>query len=604
MVASIFIISIHIAKPWKGNIIGGGDTWGYYMYLPAIFIYQDLPTLEKSTKTRFSYNSGYSIDKTPKPQGEAQLAPNGNYVIKYTVGMAILYSPFFFLAHGLASMGISTPDGYSYIYIYIVHLSSIFYVVWALLLISKILRHYVDDKTAALTVLGIGLGTNLFYFVVLNSAMSHPYLLFLYTALIYQTQQWYLHKNRKNALLIGICAGLITLIRPTEIISIFIPILWGISSLKDFRARFGLIREHLLSYSFSVLMFILMGIPQLIYWKYVSGDFLYYSYTTEAFHFRHPEFIRGIFGYQNGWLAYTPIMYFALLGIPIAFKKKNQVFTAILGFLPIHIYITYSWWCWYYINGFGSRPMVETYALLAIPMGLTLQFILKKQWLTFLGLTIFGLLIVLNLFQTYQFKKGLLWSENANWAYYKRTFGRTSINYLDLATYDSGINQPNEDLLQFQRLLHHNTFKDSIQSNNYVPNPEKGTVLKLGPNNTFSPEFIIPLKDLDLKTNEWLRVSATCMRQYDGNDIYRMSTIVVTTDAPVSFWYPLRLDNKTGNDSGNLWGGKSNIWTEAYYWVRIPKNTPKNKMIKFLVWNPTQNPIFIQDIKVEVWGQN
>ncbi len=72
------------------------------------------------------------------------------------------------------------------------------------------------------------------------------------------------------------------------------------------------------------LLFMLPIFPQLLYWKLVSGNWLFYSYGNEGFDFLHPHIFDGLFCFKNGWLSYTPIMLFGLIGIVLMHKKKKK----------------------------------------------------------------------------------------------------------------------------------------------------------------------------------------------------------------------------------------------------------------------------------------
>ena len=58
----------------------------YYSYLPALFIYKDL---------KFHFLEKSKINFKAKHQFWPETAPNGNKVIKTTIGMSVLYFPFF-----------------------------------------------------------------------------------------------------------------------------------------------------------------------------------------------------------------------------------------------------------------------------------------------------------------------------------------------------------------------------------------------------------------------------------------------------------------------------------------------------------------------------
>src|ERR1700739_4548372 len=90
-------------KSWRGNGTPFQyDVDQYYSYLPAAFIHHDLD---------FKFSDRYWMTK----------APNGNKVPKMSCGMAIMYSPFFFLGHKIAINEHSALDGYSDPYKICVH---------------------------------------------------------------------------------------------------------------------------------------------------------------------------------------------------------------------------------------------------------------------------------------------------------------------------------------------------------------------------------------------------------------------------------------------------------------------------------------------------
>lgn len=616
LIAAIaFMASMHYYANWDDNIVGGGDSGGYYLYLPALFIHHDLDSLDRSIEARKQYPRHFNpVPDNPIGIGEAHHIGEGKQVNKYTIGVAMLITPFFLIAHFLAHLTSYPTDGYSFIYIYFAQLSCVFYVLMGLFILRKLLLNYFEDKVVAVTLLILALATNMYYFTVYNMPMSHTYLFFLYAVLIYASKKWYETKLLKYAIAVGISAGWITLARPTEIICILIPIFYGITSFKDVKDRFALIVEYKFSYLAAILAYMAIGLPQLIYWKWLTGGFLYYSYTGEGFNWSQPQIISGLFDYKNGWLAYTPVMYLALIGIVLAFfyKRNTKVksyLLPILLFLPLHIYIIYSWWCWNYINGFGSRPMVETYALLSIPLAVTLQFAWKKIYLLLPAMGFVLFCTWLNLFNTYQFSEGILWSEDANKAYFWRILGKTKLDYLDMVTYDSGEAQPDSSDLEFVKQLYFHDFNDSTSANHILIDTEKKDFAYIMNEDVeFSPGLANTAKELGIQRDNWLRVSVRALRKYDwGIDIYRQSLLVVSMgqkpDGKFKKIRQIRADNKPGNEVNDLWNGRSNVWGEAYFWVQVPKDIAAEDVVKAYVWQPNSPDIFIDDLKVELWRE-
>ncbi|MBK6283998.1 MAG: hypothetical protein IPF54_16290 [Draconibacterium sp.] len=77
----------------------------------------------------------------------------------------------------------------------------------------------------------------------------------------------------------------------------------------------------------------IVWIPQMMYWYSITGHFFVNSYPDEQFFWGNPHFIDGLFSYRKGWLLYTPVMIFALLGIPFLFKKLKEFSWSILIFI-------------------------------------------------------------------------------------------------------------------------------------------------------------------------------------------------------------------------------------------------------------------------------
>ena len=104
---------------------------------------------------------------------------------------------------------------------------------------------------------------------------------------------------------IGLLIGLAALIRPSEAISILIPVLWGIQGWQGIKDKVALLWQHKFHILALALGVFLAGLPQLLYWKSVSGDFLHYTYGGEGFVFSRPQLMNVLFSFKKGWLVYT-----------------------------------------------------------------------------------------------------------------------------------------------------------------------------------------------------------------------------------------------------------------------------------------------------------
>lgn len=84
------------------------DNFGYYMSLPATFIYGDLKLKDnvwvKEAQRKYGLSSNYY---------QAHGIENGNHIVQYTAGMAFLYSRAFFASHLAATWSSYPADGLS-----------------------------------------------------------------------------------------------------------------------------------------------------------------------------------------------------------------------------------------------------------------------------------------------------------------------------------------------------------------------------------------------------------------------------------------------------------------------------------------------------------
>jgi hypothetical protein len=86
----------------------------------------------------------------------------------------------------------------------------------------------------------------------------------------------------------------------------------------------------------------------------------------------------------------------------------------------IFLYLTFSWWCWWYSAGFGLRAMIDSYAMLAFPLTALTAWVLQKKPVTrFLYVFLIGIFISLNVFQSYQYYTGAIhWGSMTREAYW------------------------------------------------------------------------------------------------------------------------------------------------------------------------------------------
>ena len=170
-----------------------------------------------------------------------------------------------------------------------------------------------------------------------------------------------------------------------------------------------------------IMVAFLVIFPQLVYWKYSTGSWVYYSYGEEGFYFNHPHIFDGFFSYRKGWFIYTPIMLFFVAGFFFMRKRIPELFLPLSIFLLLNIYVVFSWWCWWYGGSFGARPMIDSYGFLALPFAALVEKVIhQKKWQKIMAAAFLLFFMYLNLFQTRQYRTSMIhWDSMTKQAYWK-----------------------------------------------------------------------------------------------------------------------------------------------------------------------------------------
>ena len=423
-VLTIIIYGILIFAFPYGNLLSY-DVFGYYLYLPQTFIYND-PGISDLTKINEIIEIYHN---TPTLY---QVAPieNGNHIPMYSSGMAILYSPFFFIGHVVAYFFGYPQDGFSYPYIISFAIGYFVYTIIAIFLIRKILLFYFSETITSLTLIILFFGTNFYQIAIGGLGMPHMYLFVLFSLVVILTRNWYSKPRITVAFLLGVIIGLMSISRPTEFIIIIIPIFYGINNLGEIKERFQFLFRNKTHVILLVTGIFLISLIQLIYWKVYTGSFFFYSYSNpgEGFNFTNPQIINFLFSFRKGWFIYTPIMFIALFGFYKLYKLKHPMYYPILIFLILNIYILASWSCWWYAGSFSQRSVVQSYPLMTILIAaLLISIISASNIKKVISLFLVSALIYLNIFQTWQIHNGIIDPFRMTRSYYFAVFGKNHV---------------------------------------------------------------------------------------------------------------------------------------------------------------------------------
>ena len=521
-VAAIIFIATFLYYPkWKNEKLEKVITWdvaGYYQYLPATFIYKDLK------KAAYLEDVLEKYQFTPENQQTRQL-PNGNYVMKYAMGQAVMYSPFFLIGHIYALNSDFPADGFSTPYQLAIEFEILFFAFLGLWFFRLILLRYFSDRVAALTILGICLGSNYLEYASITGAMTHNNLFALYALLIYLVIRFKENPTTKLAIGIGLLVGLASLTRPTEVIAVLIPLFWGVSYpfKSGIKAKWKFILAHKIKYCLIFLFAGLIGMWQLIYWKYVSGDWFVYSYGKEGFDWFSPHLEDCFISMKAGWLVYSPLMILSLIGFYFLFKKYKSIFPVISIVSFIAIYIVISWQTWWYGGSLGQRALIQYYPLLAFPFAACVEQMTKAKWSQILLSLFFVSFIYYNIWLTHQVHRGgLVFVSQMRRTYFWSVVGRYDRDRNNLKFLDT-----NERFIGKRKnvnLLYSNDFENEDISRCHFTPIQGSNSPCLSSLDTLSIDYSI---DNQLVTGKWIRAGASFYTQHRIWNVDDMGKLVV-----------------------------------------------------------------------------
>jgi hypothetical protein len=576
------------------NNILSYDTFGYYMYLPARFIFDD-PGLKDFSRVE-NINRQYKNSNTLY---QFASGTDGQKVIRFYRGISYLIAPGFFAGHIYAKITGEPTDGFSKPYQDAIIYWNLIFNLLGLFFAWKILLYYFPDRVAAMTLPLLFLVSNLYAFIGYSSEIPHVYLFTLIAALIWFTIRWHAKPGWLYAAAIGLTGGLIAVSRPSEILVMLIPLLWGICDQSSLAEKWKTIIRHWPHLIVMTFALMLPVIPQLMYWKTVSGSYFFQSYTDpgSTLDLTNPRILYTLFGFRKGWFIYSPVMLFAIYGLYRAIRQKTPYALAVVVYLALNLYLIASFSS---LVSYGWRAFLQSYAALILPMGLFTAWALQQNKIIRTVLLVVVLFLAyVNFFQAWQIHQGIIHGSRMTRPYYFAAFLRSKIkpedqNLLRRDLYQTFLPSVTEDF--FNRVVRFNDYET----------PEAR--LKIDSAFAFSGKYALRIDSLpeypagfsarygELTDRKWVwvRMSAR-IYPLSMESNARLSLVVHCVRKEQTHKYQLR-------DIGDVsLGVKPGQWNYVFMEYQTPEVISPDDLIKAYLWNRGKDVIFIDDFRVEVF---
>jgi hypothetical protein len=375
----VFLFSLTLLNPWVR-----GDGVGYYAFARA-------PLIEHSFDFQHDYQQANAsfrdarLDENGVPKAFFRTV-TGHLDNHFTVGPAILWSPFLVTAHTgvLLARALGShvaADGFSAPYRVAMALGTAIYGFLGLLLATRIARHYVDERWAFLAAVAIWWASSLPVYMYFNPSWSHAHSAFVVALFL-----WYWHETRARrtsrqwcvlSLIVGLMLNvyyvnaMLLAVLAVEALRQYAAALRGTSPAAGAEAPgvTQLLKNHAL---FGIVVVVSL-LPTLITRYIVYGGPFESGYIPlKDWLWRSPAFLDVLFSSNHGLLVWTPIVILAAAGLFLLWWSEPRVGTPFLAAaLAFYLFIT-CYPDWAGISSYGNRFFVSLTALFIVGLSVLL----------------------------------------------------------------------------------------------------------------------------------------------------------------------------------------------------------------------------------------
>jgi hypothetical protein len=372
----LFLFSLTLSNPWIR-----GDGVGYYAFARA-------PLIEHSLNFEHDYmdaNPSFRearLDEHGQPK-QIYRTRTGYLENHFTVGPAMLWTPFLLLAHGgvLLARALGShvaADGFSAPYRLAMALGTAFWAFLGLLLAFRLARKYVGDLWAFLATVAIWWGSSLPVYMYFNPSWSHAHSAFAVSLFVFYWHQTRERRTLRQWLVLALIAGLMLNVYYANAMLLMI---LAVEALRDYAAAFrrgalpgtsvsGLLARHLLFVA--VTLFCL--IPTFVTRQIIYGSAFESGYgSVQNWAWRSPYFLAVLFSAEHGLFSWTPLLLLATAGLFLFKWREPRVGTPLLSAaLAFYVFIA-CYPDWAGISSFGNRFFVSLTPLFVLGLSVLLE---------------------------------------------------------------------------------------------------------------------------------------------------------------------------------------------------------------------------------------
>ncbi len=373
----LFLVTLPLVNPWVR-----GDGVGYYAYARSLLIDHKLDFTQDWLRANASFRMG-RID-TDGQIDPSQYTSTGHLDNHFSIGPAILWSPFLIAAHAgvliADRFGAHVPaDGFSRPYILAMSFGTALYGFLAVAISFSLARRFVDDLWAFIAAIGIWFGSSLPAYMYFDPSWSHAQSAFTVALFLWY---WWRTRGQRSIVqwaVLGAMGGLMIDVYYVTATLILLPIIESLAQYWESLRTSS--RDKVAPWIagnivFSVIL-IAVFFPTLATKKIIYGSFFNFGYT-EHWYWNSPAFFKVCFSADHGLFTWTPILILAVLGL-YALRARDRAFAwCLIAVFVLYLYVMGCYQNWHGISSYGGRFFVSLTVLFVIGLAALFEWCSRK----------------------------------------------------------------------------------------------------------------------------------------------------------------------------------------------------------------------------------
>jgi hypothetical protein len=372
----MFVLTLPLLNPWVR-----GDGVGYYAYARAPLIAHNLDF----TRDYQSANEGFRearCDENGNPKPEYRTS-TGHLDNHFTVGPAMLWSPFLLVAHAAVvvarTMGSQIPaNGFSWPYRYAMAFGTGLYGFLGLFLSFRLARKYVGLPWSFVATIAIWWASSLPVYMYFNPSWSHAHSAFVIALFLWYWDATREHRSLAQWLVLGVIVGLMLDVYYANLMIVSVLIVEAAGQyLEIFRSGRSVASSSLTLFTrhlfFSCVVCVVMLPTFVSRWIVYGGPFKTGYLSIRDFLWKSPVFLDVLFSSNHGLLSWTPLAFFAIIGLlffAIRLPKIGVPFFS--GLVAFYLFISY-YPDWAGISSYGNRFFISVTPLFILGLAYVLE---------------------------------------------------------------------------------------------------------------------------------------------------------------------------------------------------------------------------------------